>query len=190
MAPSPPRRVVQPPVLPHGDPELDQLCEEAMASRQSPTEMLRALYGDVYVETPYAHVYVQGSCKATGTSNAQAVAAVFWGETSGSNCVLAVPGPEPLTNNRAALYATLIAVQRADPQVSLMVFTNSEYTIRHACYWAGKNSQIGWSCPNGDLLKDLVFLLAKRLAPTRFIRVERGSKNQRADAVRKLAQEG
>ncbi|KAJ7922311.1 hypothetical protein B0H13DRAFT_1865888 [Mycena leptocephala] len=35
------------------------------------------------------------------------------------------------------------------PDVSLMIFTNSKYIIRHACYWAGKNSQIGWSCPIG-----------------------------------------
>ncbi|KAJ7135936.1 hypothetical protein C8R44DRAFT_609481, partial [Mycena epipterygia] len=134
--------------------------------------MLRSLYGKVYEETAYSHVYVQGSCKKSGTSGAQAVAAVFWGETAASNCAASVPDPEPPTNNRAALYAVLLAVQEANPHVSLMIFTNSEYTIRHACYWAGKNSQIGWSCPNGDLLKDLVFLLGQRLAPTRFTRVE------------------
>ncbi|KAJ6535824.1 hypothetical protein DFH09DRAFT_1091599 [Mycena vulgaris] len=68
--------------------------------------------------------------------------------------------------------------------------TNSEYTIRHACYWAGKNSQIGWSCPNGDLFKDLIFLLSERRAPTQFTRVERGSTNLRAQAAQRLAQDG
>ncbi|KAJ7445022.1 hypothetical protein B0H11DRAFT_1747087, partial [Mycena galericulata] len=152
--------------------------------------MLRSLYGKVYKETAYSHVYIQGSCKDTGKNSAQAVAGVFWGENSASNCVLVVPGLEPPTNNRAAIYAALLAVKAADPQVSLMVFTKSDYTIRHACYWAGKNSQIGWECLNGDLLKDLVLLLAKSLAPTRFIRIEQGTKNLRADAVQKMAHNG
>ncbi|KAJ6477991.1 hypothetical protein DFH09DRAFT_951852, partial [Mycena vulgaris] len=188
MAPKPPRKAPrQIPVLPKGDPELDKMCENAMASRQSPAEMLRSLYGKVYAQTAYTHVYIHGSCKRTGTGEAQAVVGVFWGETSATNCVLTVPGPEPPTNNRAAIYAALTTVREADPHVSLMIFTNSEYTIRHACYWAGKNSQIGWSCPNGDLLKDLVFLLSERRAPTRFTRVERGSTNLRAQAARRLA---
>ncbi|KAJ7704916.1 hypothetical protein B0H17DRAFT_888698, partial [Mycena rosella] len=93
------------------------------------------------------HVYVQGSCKGLG-AGAQAVAGVFWGETSAANCALTVPGPEPSTSNRAVLYAVLIAVREANPHFSLMVFTKSEYVIRHVCYWAGKNSQLGWSGPN------------------------------------------
>ncbi|KAJ7921773.1 hypothetical protein B0H13DRAFT_1604230, partial [Mycena leptocephala] len=152
--------------------------------------MLRNLYGKVYVQTPYTHVYVHGSCMESGTERAKAVGAVFWGETSNSNCAIAVPGPEPPTNNRASIYAALLAARSANPEVSLMIFTSSEHTIRHACYWAGKNSQIGWSCPNGDLLKDLVLLLGRRQAPTRFVRIERGVENRRADAARKLAKEG
>ncbi|KAJ7888992.1 hypothetical protein B0H13DRAFT_1555280, partial [Mycena leptocephala] len=77
-------------------------------------------------------------------------------------CTLAVPDPEAPTNNRAAVCAVLLAVKSADPNISLMIFTTSEYAIRHACYWAGKNSQIGWSGSNGDLLKDLAFLLRCR----------------------------
>ncbi|KAF8124870.1 hypothetical protein K438DRAFT_1649201, partial [Mycena galopus ATCC 62051] len=152
--------------------------------------MLQSLYGKVYIETPYTHVYVQGACKDTGTESARAIAAVFWGETSNANCTHVVPGPEPPTNNRAAIYAVLLAVKSSNPEASLMIFTNSEHTIRHACYWAGKNSQIGWSCPNGDLLKDLVLLLGWRRAPTRFIRTEHGVKNLRAEEARKLARDG
>ncbi|KAF8205856.1 hypothetical protein K438DRAFT_1578337, partial [Mycena galopus ATCC 62051] len=152
--------------------------------------MLQSLYGKVYIETPYTHVYVQGACKDTGTESARPIVAVFWGETSNANCAHVVPGPEPPTNNRAAIYAVLLAVKSSNPEVSLMIFTNSEHTIRHACYWAGKNSQIGWSCPNGDLLKDLVLLLGWRRAPTRFIRTERGVKNLRAEEARKLARDG
>jgi hypothetical protein len=82
------------------------------------------------------------------------------------------------------------AVKSSNPDVSLMIFTNSEHTIRHVCYWAGKNSQIGWPCPNGDLLKDLVMLLGWRRASTRFVRIDRGVKNQRTREARKMAQEG
>ncbi|KAJ7160685.1 hypothetical protein C8R43DRAFT_881342, partial [Mycena crocata] len=172
-APQPlPKIVRQPPVLPQGDPYIDELCENAMGSKQTPIEMLRNLYGKVYVETQFLHVYVQGSCKATGTKGARAVSAVFWGETSTRNCVQPVPGPEPPTTNRAAVYAVLLAVKAADPNISLMIFTSSEYIIRHACYSAGKNSQLGWICSNGDLLRDLTELLSRRAAPTRFTRVE------------------
>ncbi|KAJ7117262.1 hypothetical protein C8R43DRAFT_820326, partial [Mycena crocata] len=135
-------------------------------------------------------VYVQGSCKATGTEAARAISAVFWGETSTRNRALPVPGPEPPTSNRAAVYAVLLAVESADPEVSLMIFTASEYVIRHACYWAGKNSQLGWSCANGDLLRDLTTLLSKRAAPTRFTRLEHGADNARAKMTKALAQKG
>ncbi|KAJ7352234.1 hypothetical protein DFH08DRAFT_693751 [Mycena albidolilacea] len=161
-----------------------------MRSRQNPAEMLRRLYGQVFVQTNFVQVYIQGSSKGAGTKNPKGVGAVFWGETSTSNRVLSVPGPEPPSNNRAAIYVALLAVKTADPNQSLMIFTNSEYTIRHACYWAGKKSQIGWACSNGDLFKDLVYLLAKRRAPTRFVRIERSAKNARADTVWKLAQAG
>ncbi|KAJ7263169.1 hypothetical protein B0H12DRAFT_987082, partial [Mycena haematopus] len=170
--------------------EMDKLCEEVMASKQSAAQMLQSLYGKVYIETPYAHVYMQGACKDSGTANAKAVGAVFWGETANTNCAHVVPGPHPLTNNRAAIYAALLAVKSSNPEISLMIFTNSDYVIRHACYWAGKNSQIGWSdIPNGDLLKDLVMLLAWRQAPTRFVRTEHGVKNLRAEEARKLARD-
>ncbi|KAJ6457442.1 hypothetical protein C8R47DRAFT_995709, partial [Mycena vitilis] len=183
-----PRVVRPPPVMPIGDPEMDRLCEAVMASRQNSAEMLRNLYGNVYVQTAYSQVYVHGCCKKTGTSGAAAVGSVFWGETSNLNCAHFVPGPEPPTSNRAAIYAVLLAVQEANPDASLMIFTSSEYTIRQLCYWAGKNSQIGWSCPNGDLLKDLTVMLRNRRAPTRFVRTERDVKNSRAEAAHKLAQ--
>ncbi|KAJ7820855.1 hypothetical protein B0H13DRAFT_1558498, partial [Mycena leptocephala] len=166
--PLPPKVARPPPAMPSGDPEMDRLCEEVMNSKQSAADMLRSLYGKVYIETPYAQVYVQGACKNSGTTGAKAVGAVLWGETSDANCALVVPGPEPPTSNWAAAYAVLLAVKSSNPDVSLMIFTNSEYIIRHACYWAGKNSQIGWSCPNRDLLRDLVMLLQWRRAATRF----------------------
>lgn len=189
IAPRPPKRVRSVPVLLQGDPEMDKLCEDVMNSKKSPAEMLRELYGKVYIQTPWAHVYVQGSCKESGTRNARGVGAVFWGGTSPANIAVPVPGPEPPTSNRAAIYAALLAVKGADPDVSLMIFTHSEYVIRHACYWAGKNMQLGWSSSNGDLLKDLVLLLKGRRAPTRFVRTERNVKNERAAAAKKLAQD-
>jgi hypothetical protein len=129
-APRPTRRPVrEPPVMPQGNPEMDDFCEEVMRSRQNPAEMLRRLYGQVFVQTNFVQVYVQGSSKGAGTKNPKGVAAVFWGETSTSNRVLSVPGPEPPSNNRAAIYAALLAVKTADPNESLLIFTNSEYMV-------------------------------------------------------------
>lgn len=142
------------------------------------------------METPYAHVYTDGSCSNNGKPNASAGAGVFWGENSASNGSWHVPGPHLQTNNRAEMYAVLMALTCADPCISLMVFTKSEYVIKHACYWAGKNSQLGWDCPNGDLLKDVIYLLGARLAPTRFIRIDVKAKNTRGEAAKKLAKAG
>ncbi|KAJ7328257.1 hypothetical protein DFH08DRAFT_1023651 [Mycena albidolilacea] len=88
--------------------------------------------------TNYAKMSWQGTCKDSGTERARAVGAVFWGEKSNANCNHTVPGPEPPTNNRVTIYAVLLAVKCSNPEVSLMIFTNSEHTIRHVCYWAGK----------------------------------------------------
>ncbi|KAK7054062.1 hypothetical protein R3P38DRAFT_2478736, partial [Favolaschia claudopus] len=190
VAPRLPKVVRAPPKMPVGDAAMDDLCTQVMASKQDATEMLRTLYGEVYFDTPYAQVYVHGSCKDIGSHDAIGVGAIFWGEKSQLNRVDAVPGPDSPTSNRAALYAVTMALRMANPDISLMIFTNSEYCIRHLCYWAGKNSQIGWSCANGDLLKDLVLLLRYRRAPTRFVRVERDSKNERAAAAKRSAQQG
>jgi hypothetical protein len=45
---------------------------------------------------------------------------------------------------------------------------SSEYVIRSFCYWAGDNETRGWSCANGDRLRDAVAWLAYRSAPTEF----------------------
>ncbi|KAF5384187.1 hypothetical protein D9615_003128 [Tricholomella constricta] len=49
---------------------------------------------------------------------------------------------------------------------------------------------MGWDRPNGDLLQDMVKLLAARLAPTRFVWIKGHSGNERGDAANRLAKEG
>jgi hypothetical protein len=97
---------------------MDKSREEAMQSQQNLAEMLHHLYGQVFVQTNFVQVYVQGSSKGAGTENPKGVAAVFWGETSTSNCVLSIPGPEPPSNNRAVIYAALLAVKKRQTQIS------------------------------------------------------------------------
>lgn len=81
-----------------------------------------------------------------------------------------------------------MALQGADPKVSLAVMTDSEHVIKHFCYWAAKNNELGWSCTNGDLLRDAVYLLQVRSAPVRFVWVEAhagNSHNEMADGLAK-----
>ncbi|KAJ7137720.1 ribonuclease H-like domain-containing protein, partial [Mycena epipterygia] len=160
-----------------------------MATKQTPQEKTAALYGGVYVNTASSTVYTDGSCFNNGKPNARAGAGIFWGENSPRNQALRVPGPEQ-SNNRGEIYAVLEAVLQADPRRTLDIYTDSEYVIRHVCYWAGTNADLGWTCINGDMLRDLVMLLRARHAPTRLIWIPAHTGNKRGDAADEAAKAG
>ncbi|KAJ7699696.1 hypothetical protein B0H14DRAFT_2297662, partial [Mycena olivaceomarginata] len=51
---------------------------------------------------------------------------------------------------------------------SLIVYTSSQYAIRSFCFWAGDNETRGWSCANGDVLRDTVGWISRRRASVDF----------------------
>ncbi|KAJ6615001.1 hypothetical protein B0H10DRAFT_1802175 [Mycena sp. CBHHK59/15] len=162
-----------------------------MKAKQTPEEKIRALYGDVYLDTPATAVYTDSSCYNNGKGDARAGAGVFWGENNPYNQALCVPGPLQ-SNNRGEIYAVLRAVLHADPRRGINetrhVDEHSRSTrtrvIRNMCYWAGTNADLGWKCiNNGDILRDMVKLLAGRLAPTRFAWIAAHTGNVRGDIL-------
>lgn len=88
------------------------------------------------------------------------------------------------------IFAVLSALRLVHTQRRLLIFTDSEHVICHACYGAAKNQEEGWCCSNGDLLKDMVFLLRSRLAPTYFLWVKAHDTNNGNEAADVLAKAG
>ncbi|KAJ7709560.1 ribonuclease H-like domain-containing protein, partial [Mycena rosella] len=160
-----------------------------MASKQTSAEKIEALYGKVLINTPPIMVYTDGSCYNNGKPDARAGAGIIWGDNSPQNQALRVPSPGQ-SNNCGEIYAVLSAVLHANPSRTLHIYTDSEYVIRHACYWAGTNADLGWNCANGDILRDLILLLAERHAPTRFIWIPAHTGNVRGDAADEAAKAG
>ncbi|KAF8071545.1 ribonuclease H-like domain-containing protein, partial [Lyophyllum atratum] len=170
--------------------EIDVLWQETIDSAETPEQARSTLYGPVSFSTPELQVYTDGSCFNNGRADAVAGSGVYWGKGSGKNKSLRVPGPYRQTNNRGEIYAVIHALLDADPRRNLQIVTDSELVIREACYWAPQHAQLGWDCPNGDLLKDMVRLLAARMAPTRFVWVKGHSGNEWGDAADSLAKAG
>lgn len=169
---------------------LDVQLAKTMSSVQTPAEAARALYGAAYIRTEGRQVYTDGSCFHNGMPDARAGSGVFWEHNAGKNISLRVPGPEPQSNNCGEILAIVVALQQADPYESLVVFSDSQHAIRHACYWAVSNAAEGWRCPNGDMLKDMVLLLRGRVATTTFVWVETHSGNEWGDEADRLAKLG
>ncbi|KAF5383608.1 hypothetical protein D9615_003499 [Tricholomella constricta] len=169
---------------------IDILWEATMKSKETLEQGLERLYGKTYYWTQEVQVYTDGSCLNNGKHNAAAGSGTFWGLHSHKNQALRVPGPGPQTNNRGEIFAVILALLEADPRKSLRVTTDSELVIREACYWAPLHDNMGWDRPNGDLLQDMVKLLAARQAPTRFVWIKGHSGNEWGDAADRLAKEG
>lgn len=168
---------------------LDILLKETLKSVLSDGQLIQRVYGSVYYNTgPMVRVYTDGSCLHQGTPHAKAGSGVFWGVNSARNHSERLP--LPATSNRGELLAVTRALEMADPQVTLCVVTDSQYSIRTVCYWAPRASQCGWDCENADIIQYIAVLLCCRLAPLRLEWVKGHSGNMHNDAADRLANAG
>ncbi|KAJ7021683.1 hypothetical protein C8F04DRAFT_927500, partial [Mycena alexandri] len=94
------------------------------------------------------------------TRDGRAAFALWWGANSKRNCAYVVEGKA--TDGSAGALAVLCAARDAPLDTNLLIYMSSQYTIRSFCYWAGDNETRGWSCANGDELRDAVEWLAAR----------------------------
>ncbi|KAJ7882361.1 hypothetical protein B0H14DRAFT_2234926, partial [Mycena olivaceomarginata] len=102
----------------------------------------------------------------TSFRNGRAAFALWWGSNCNRNCSFVVENAKG--ECCASILAVLCAARDCPRDRNLAIHMSSEYVIRSFCYWAGDNETRGWSCANGDRLRDAVAWLAYRSAPTEF----------------------
>lgn len=176
-----------PPSLPEIS-SLDRLLIHVLDSKVSDSDLFCRLYGDVYFDTPPITIYTDGSCINNGTRLATAGFGVYFGLNNPMNTYGRVHGKQ--TNQRGELLAVLEALQAVGACKSVMLFTDSQYVIRSIVYWAVSHSTKGWRCDNADLLRLLVPVIKRRLAPLTLRWVKGHSGNTNNDAADKLAKLG
>ncbi|KAF6761138.1 ribonuclease H-like domain-containing protein, partial [Ephemerocybe angulata] len=175
------------PTLPE-DTELDRLVIEAMATRLDPARRLRRVYGSAHCASNPVQVYVDGSALRNGTDTARAGSGVYYGRGSRKNEAVRVPDNQ--SNNRAEVFAVLRTLQTIDAHRTLVINSDSEYTINMLTTWAAKYTALGWRVTNGDVLSDAAFLLKQRPAATTLRKVKAHSGHEQNDAADALAKEG
>ncbi|KAJ7166096.1 hypothetical protein C8R46DRAFT_294118, partial [Mycena filopes] len=153
-----------------------------LASAISSKESTARLYGPVHSNTGAVTVYI-----GTSTRKGRAAFALWWGPDSKRNCAYVTEGKG--SDGSASALAVLCAARDAAPGASLLIYTCSQYAIRSFCYWAGDNETRGWSCANGDELRDAAEWLAARTGPTNFRWVESKSSNPAMIAAKRGAKE-
>ncbi|KAJ7780789.1 hypothetical protein DFH07DRAFT_684491, partial [Mycena maculata] len=119
------------------------------------------LYGPVYAQSDPVVVHI-----TTSMRNGRPAFALWWGTNSKRNCAYALESSA--TEARAGILAVLCAAQLSPRDKNLIIYVASEYVVRSFCYWAGDNETMGWSCANGEELRDSIQWLAYRHAPTQF----------------------
>ncbi|KAF7357586.1 Reverse transcriptase domain-containing protein [Mycena sanguinolenta] len=125
-----------------------------------PTALDRLLDATLAAASHPTAVYI-----ATSSRKKSAAFAVWWGEGSKANKSFRIEGEA--SDGLACILAILCAVRDCSSDKSLVIYTSSQYAIRSFCYWAGDNETRGWTCANGDALRDSVAWIAQRHAPGR-----------------------
>ncbi|KAJ6456012.1 hypothetical protein C8R47DRAFT_920404, partial [Mycena vitilis] len=142
-------------------------------------EATARLYGPVVKISEPIPVYIGTSCR-----KGKGAFALWRGTDSKWNKTFTL---ESGTEARAAILAVLCAARDYLPERSLVVYMGSEYVIRSFCYWAGDNETRGWSCANGDELRDAVAWIARRSAPMEFRFVSSKTANTSLRAAKEAA---
>lgn len=171
-----------------GDDELEELMDEAIQSVGTHITRLRKLYGPVRIQGDAAQVYVDGSCLDNGGTEARAGSGIFFGPGNRRNMAVRVPGAQ--SNNRGEAYAVLQAVLVTDVHKTLVIFSDSELTIRTLTYWAPNRAATGWTATHGDIFADIIWVISMRPAPVIFRKVKAHSGNVHNDGADELAKLG
>ena len=136
-------------------------------------------------------VYTDGACSANGTKEAKAGSGVWFGAGDPRNISKRLPG-NPQTNQRAELYAVLLALRAIPKGNRVSVHTDSNYVIGCCTQWLKNWKRNGWRAAsnkpvqNADLVKAIDAELVSR-ETVRFIWVKGHSGDQGNDGADALA---
>ncbi|KAF8179041.1 hypothetical protein K438DRAFT_1502888, partial [Mycena galopus ATCC 62051] len=137
---------------------LDLLFEATLEAAITSTEATARLHGPVYEESPPVTVYI-------GTSSQKGCAAfAVWRDIDNqNNHAYVIEGDA--SEGKASILAVLCAVRDLPTNKTLSVYTSLQYAMRSLCFWAGDNETRGWSCANGDALRNTVEWITHRRTP-------------------------
>ncbi|KAJ7196191.1 ribonuclease H-like domain-containing protein, partial [Mycena pura] len=182
--------VVSPSVVPPPlESEFDEWLQSLFSDIMDEEQLMEFTYGTrFHSATRTKQVYVDGSCIGQGTNHAAAGAGIYWGPGHPANKGVRVPGEQ--TNNRAELYAILVALSSSGTDVPLAIWTDSLYAIDTIVHQGPHLAQTGWKCANGDVLRAIQYRIRLRPAAVQFHHVRGHSNNLSNDAADSLAKEG
>ena len=112
-------------------------------------------------------IFTDGACENNGKPEALAGCGVYFGPGDPMNFSCPLPG-EKQTNNRAELYALILAINFSSMDEKVVIYSDSEYCVKGITKWMRgwkrrdwKNSK-GQPIKNLDLWKDIDGLINKR----------------------------
>ncbi|TRM60879.1 ribonuclease H-like domain-containing protein, partial [Schizophyllum amplum] len=165
---------------------VDVLLDNVLHCAEDGEEGMRRLYGPPRLTGKgQRRVWTDGSALNNGTARARATGAAYFAHECSDNCAARVPGKQ--TNNRGEHLGLILALLATQPDVPLVVYSDSENVIHTYCHWARGYEQTGWRCANADLIVYAVTLLQRRPAGVEFRWIKGHSGNAGKDAADTMA---
>jgi ribonuclease HI len=159
---------------------LDLLLKATLEAAVSSKEATAQLYGPVFEQSNPLPIYI-----GTSSSKGRSSFALWRGVDCKWNSAYAVENKA--NDGRAAILAVLCAARDCPLNRSLTIFMSSQYVIRAFCYWAGDNETRGWSCANGEELRDATEWISRRRAAIEFRWLSSKEQNTSMAAAKKAA---
>lgn len=150
------------------------------------------------VDDGILRIYTDGSSLANGKVGSRAGLGVYFGEGDSRNLSERLEG-DPQTNQRAELKAMERALEIAPKEQPVLIFSDSQYSIKCVTQWSLGWKRKGWLTANGEQVKnqDIIRAVLKQMEKraeaggvTTFQWVKGHSEDRGNDAADRLAVRG
>lgn len=98
-------------------------------------------------------IYTDGACKKNGTKEAKAGCGVYFGKDDPQNISCSLPGSIQ-TNQRAELYACILALRECNNKDAITMHTDSAYVKNGITSWVNKWKKNGWKTSSRKSVKN------------------------------------
>ncbi|KAJ2898767.1 hypothetical protein MKZ38_003677 [Zalerion maritima] len=178
------------------DEDEDEILEVAEPVAKKPKTTSRRSSGPA-PSREVVEIYTDGASQGNGSSRAVAGVGVYFGNNDPRNVSEPLPG-EPQTNQRAELMAILRALQSVALDGRVVIYSDSQYSIKCVTEWFQSWRKNNWMTKAGpvknrDLVESILDLLeirAKEGGHTKFQWVKGHSNNPGNVAADRLAVQG